>query len=560
MKNRKIVITLLIALLASLALLAFGCTDKDVVPSDLFIEATDVTDVPVGEYAIEYRINNYEKYKDKYSLKITVNVYDESSVKIEVKNARSFKVESDKKYSVSILVSGVINGENFIISKAFKVHAIHADRVVNFLLPNEIIVEKKYVKYGESLDIKDFPEIPDYYYNTDMTNDDLSNIEDEELKKIVEELLKENAEKWSDMELPAIISRKWVYRIGDEEREVTSDVVSNITESLNIYSSYEYETDLTPHTLKYETNGGTPISGFNGDSTTIIPFPTEKTEKEGYTFMWWCLDKELLYPFDWTRESVLYKDLTLYAKWAKDNTDKATHNKYFDFTFYENEDYYGYSFYTIKAKDALALSKELILPNTYDDGKNGKYPVRGMEVDSFKNARITSLYIPNTYDLGTKSAFAGCTQLETVTFEEGSRLLYMESNMFYHCESLESIDVPDFVKYISTACFSGCRSLQEIKLPKALCMIEDYAFFECSSLTEIDIPDSTEMIGDQVFAFCSDLEHVNFTENGCLTFVGESTFRSTKVMELVLPYTMVDLTYIELDGIIATHYEKPQTK
>ena len=559
MKKKKIVITLLIALFVCIAFLAFGCTEANSVPGDLFIEAADVTNVPVGEYAIEYRINNYEKYKDKYSLRITVNVYDDSLTKIDVKNARSFMVESDKEYSVSVLVSGVNNGENFIITKQFYVYAAHADRVISFLLPNEIIIEKKYVKYGESLNVEDFPEIPDYYDNMDVTGDDFADITDEELKKIVEKLLKENAEKWGSMELPAILSRKWIYYSADgKEVEVTSDAVANITESFNIYSSYEYETDLTPHTMKFETNGGTPVSDINGDSTTVISFPTEKTEKEGYTFMWWCLDKELLYPFDWTRESVLYKDVTLYAKWVKDNTDKSTHNKYFDFTFYENEDYFGYSFYTIKAKDAAALSKDLILPNTYDDGKNGKYPVRGMEIDAFKGARITSLYIPNTYDMGTQSAFSGCTQLETVTFEEGSELLLLESDMFFQCQSLISIDIPDSIEYISSGCFSGCSRLEEVKLPEKLYFIEEYAFFECVTLTEIDIPDSTEIIGDQAFAGCHDLEFVNFTENGCLNSVGEDVFFNTSIFKLVLPYTMKNVTLIEQRTIEVTYYEKPQ--
>ena len=551
MKKRIILIltTICLAVVALLTVVACSGTES-VAPKDLKIEAEDKKNVPIGEYALEYKILNYEKYKNEYQLKITVNVYDESLNSVEVKNTRSINVQSDKTYSVSVLVSGIADGETFVLAEQFYVEAKKADIVVKFLLPNNIIVEKKYVKHGGSLKFDDFPEIPDFYNTSD---EDFSDLDDEEMEEALKELIESIKGNWGYADMPAIKLKKWVVyeKEGADPTDITEKMLENLTSDVTIYGYYEYEDDTTPHVLTYETNGGSAVESFNGNSTTVIPYP-EEPKKEGHSFMYWCLDAELKIPFDWTRESVLYKDLTLYAKWAE-NLETTTHDKYFIYTFYEHEDYYGYSFYTIKAREAFAISGELILPNTY----NG-YPIRGMEEDAFRGSRITSVYIPNTYDLGTEGAFAECLQLKTVTFQEGSELYMFGSEMFYACTELETITIPDSVKIVSDSAFSCCRKLKTVQLPKELYMIEQFAFYECELLTEITIPDTTEVIDTKAFGACTYLETVNISANSKLNTLGDNIFYATMVFELTLPYRLKNTTAFEGSIITVTFHPKPE--
>ena len=551
--KKRFVLILMILCMSALAMLTVVACDgtESVAPKDLKIEVEDKTNVPIGEYALEYKILNYEKYKNEYQLKVTVNVYDESLNSIEVKNLRSITVQSDKTYSVSVLVSGIAKGETFVLAEQFFVEATKADIVVKFLLPNNIIVEKKYVKYGDNLKLEDFPEIPDYYQTSD---EDFSDLDDEEMAEALKELIENIKGNWGDADMPEIMLKKWVIyeKEGADPTDITEKMLENLTSDVTIYGYYEYEDDTTPHVLTYETNGGSAVEPFNGNSTTVIPYP-EEPKKEGHTFMYWCLDKELKIPFDWTQESVLYKDLTLYAKWAKNIETTTHHDKYFIYTFYEHEDYYGYSFYTIKAREAFALSGELVLPNNY----NG-YPIRGMEEDAFRASRITSVYIPNTYDLGTEGAFADCQQLKTVTFQEDSELYIIGGEMFYSCTELESIVIPDSVRSVASSAFTNCKKLKTVQLPSNLYIIEQFAFYECESLTEITIPDSTEVIDTKAFGACTYLETVNISANSKLNTLGDNIFYASMVFKLTLPYHLKNTTAFEGSIITVTFHPKPE--
>ena len=83
-----------------------------------------------------------------------------------------------------------------------------------------------------------------------------------------------------------------------------------------VYSSFieiiNDEVILEDYEIMYESNGG---NSFTKDTVTSgdMFFPTNQPTKEGYTFMGWYVDEDLLYqvPFN----LVVYNDMTFYAKW-----------------------------------------------------------------------------------------------------------------------------------------------------------------------------------------------------------------------------------------------------
>jgi hypothetical protein len=73
--------------------------------------------------------------------------------------------------------------------------------------------------------------------------------------------------------------------------------------------------------------------------------------------------------------------------------------------------------------------------------------------------------------------------------------------VFYGCESLNNIVLPESLTSIGDYVFEDCSSLSSIKLPESLTSIGDSAFKNCTNLDSIYIPVSIETIYRNTFAF-----------------------------------------------------------
>lgn len=85
--------------------------------------------------------------------------------------------------------------------------------------------------------------------------------------------------------------------------------------SCTVESNNYNQNEVIEYVVSFETNGGTPVSSKTG---TVYSSPS--TTREGYTFLGWYEDKSLTRPvsFPYTPDD----DVTLYAKWEKQLTDK----------------------------------------------------------------------------------------------------------------------------------------------------------------------------------------------------------------------------------------------
>lgn len=96
---------------------------------------------------------------------------------------------------------------------------------------------------------------------------------------------------------------------------------------------------------------------------------------------------------------------------------------------------------------------------------------------------------------------------------------------FNSCYSLTNIDIPDSLTSIGVRAFNGCMSLKSIEIPDGVTSIGTQAFNACRALTSIDIPDSVISIGDYAFRFCDSLANVKIG-NG-VTSIGRGAFQDT---------------------------------
>ena len=178
---------------------------------------------------------------------------------------------------------------------------------------------------------------------------------------------------------------------------------------------------------------------------------------------------------------------------------------------------------------------------------------------------LTSIEIPKSLDevtrdgsTNTRGAFFKCSNLNNVTFEEGTAeiasmlfaacdglteitipdtVTVIESQAFELCSNLEKVIIPDSVTEIDGWAFNSCTSLENIIIPDSVTFIGNYSFEDCSALKSAEFKNPNTKIGERVFSNCSSLASVKLPEN--LTSIPEYTFNGCKLLaDINLPATL----------------------
>ena len=138
-----------------------------------------------------------------------------------------------------------------------------------------------------------------------------------------------------------------------------------------------------------------------------------------------------------------------------------------------------------------------------------------------------SIKIPKTLKDGPtiidSYVFANCTNLTTITLEEGLEIIptrvlagtnitelkipasvkKIDSQAIIGCKSLKNVDLGS-VEEIGSAAFENCTALTSIKIPKTLkdgpTIIDSYVFANCTNLTTITLEEGLEIIPTRVLA------------------------------------------------------------
>lgn len=120
---------------------------------------------------------------------------------------------------------------------------------------------------------------------------------------------------------------------------------------------------------------------------------------------------------------------------------------------------------------------------------------------------LTSITIPeNIKEIGN-SAFQGCTALKTVDIT--CSVTSFGDYVFRNCKALETFE------YYGTGTFGvgmfyGCESLEGIVIPDGITVIKAETFRDCTSFVYADLPASVKEIQKNAFYNCSALEVVNY--------------------------------------------------
>lgn len=161
-------------------------------------------------------------------------------------------------------------------------------------------------------------------------------------------------------------------------------------------------------------------------------------------------------------------------------------------------------------ESGIAFGGADILSNNYSSGQgiirfDGE--VTHIGLCAFRNCgNLESIILPNSVKWIRESAFENCGNLESITIPNG--LITIRSNAFSSCKSLKSITIPDGVTTIDNETFRGCSSLESVSLGNGLTNIGYSAFRGCSSLKSVTIPDNVTTVAESAFNTCKMLESV----------------------------------------------------
>ncbi len=232
------------------------------------------------------------------------------------------------------------------------------------------------------------------------------------------------------------------------------------------------------------------------------------------------------------------------------------------------------------------------------------YNIVGIEESVFSDCEgITSVSLPKTVTVLSKTAFYGCSGLKTISLP--NTLTDIKQSVFYKCSSLESLDLPKLVKSIENGAFRYCSSLTAINvdeenqhfssdangvlfnndktvllkypegnkatsytvpntvigigkgafmnsvnitkvvLPNTVEDIETYAFKKCMALQEITIPEKVTILKYAMFEDCKNLQNVNLPQ-ALKSIEGNAFVQCISLKTLVIPEKVQSLGYMAL--------------
>lgn len=174
-------------------------------------------------------------------------------------------------------------------------------------------------------------------------------------------------------------------------------------------------------------------------------------------------------------------------------------------------------------------------------------PVTTIGNAAFRDSSVTSVTIPASVTEIGANAFAGCTNLTSVTYGgDWSNLTIQSGNPAVEDAAKDAANEQLFdfkfilnntavivIRYNGTAADVTIPSRYKGKPVTAI----DHAAFHDSAVTSVTIPDSVTSIPDDAFAFCSQLTNISIPNS--VTFIGFSAFNScTSLKSITLPSSL----------------------
>lgn len=188
---------------------------------------------------------------------------------------------------------------------------------------------------------------------------------------------------------------------------------------------------------------------------------------------------------------------------------------------------------TYRVLDGRAVTvTSLIIPDKYDDGKNGEHAVTSIYGSAFAFTNLESVVIPNSIISLESNAFSDCQNLTSITIPKSVKVI--GKHAFDGCTSLAEVTILDGVTAIGDGAFANCTALENVVIPNSVTSLGDSAFQECTALKSVTIGSGVTTIGGWAFRGCTDLTTINIPDG--VTRIGQYIFSTcTSLKTLTIP-------------------------
>ena len=113
------------------------------------------------------------------------------------------------------------------------------------------------------------------------------------------------------------------------------------------------------------------------------------------------------------------------------------------------------------------------------------YTVTGADEFCKGKSIIQTVVIPSSFTVVGYKCFEDCSNLKTVTFEDGSLCTRFGWNAFKGCTALKEIALPAKLENIEHDAFNGCSNLESIYIPSSLTRIRASVFAGCPNIQDV---------------------------------------------------------------------------
>ena len=181
-----------------------------------------------------------------------------------------------------------------------------------------------------------------------------------------------------------------------------------------------------------------------------------------------------------------------------------------------------------------------------------------IKTNTFRNCKkLTAIKIPKTVTSLGDSVFYDCSELESIELENGINLTEIKANTFRNCKSLTEITIPENVTSIGSYAFSGDSALTSIVIPNNVTTIDSYAFEACSSLMSIVFGSNVNAIGSYAFRGCTNLSNVEIPDS--ISTINPYTFSGcTGLTSVTIPVGVTSIgsyAFYGCMGLTDVYYE-----
>lgn len=125
----------------------------------------------------------------------------------------------------------------------------------------------------------------------------------------------------------------------------------------------------------------------------------------------------------------------------------------------------------------------------------------------FRQMTIYTVTFPSTLSGIGQNAFANCSTLKQINFNEGLRNIY--GYAFYGCYDLTELTFPSSIKNLHTYSFYYCSDLTTVTFKGTPDSIESDVFGSCDSLTDIYVPWSYGAVAGAPWGATNAIIHYN---------------------------------------------------